>query len=291
MSCRIRHLFVASVACLALPVASAHAVGACDFTTARSSFSGTAVEQAQCLLRTVRKGGNVSSQPARLPEFLASHIGKPTDGMAARLASYLSRAGLAQDGLGGALTSPLSRGNNNSSASPAARYFVIHDTSSPNLGDVADFPADIDVSDRVNRLAGYGGANSKAHVFVNRRGETLTGHAFSVPWRATKLETRAVGRPAKGLFLHIELIQPRHSERGSAQSDIVAPVPGFSPKQYETLALLYTAASARAGSWLVPGFHAAIDEGLEDAHDDPQNFDLDRFSAAVETLQANLSAN
>ena len=36
-----------------------------------------------------------------------------------------------------------------------------------------------------------------------------------------------------------------------------------------------------AGLWLIPAFHAAIDEGLPDAHDDPQNFDLPAFDAAV----------
>lgn len=37
----------------------------------------------------------------------------------------------------------------------------------------------------------------------------MLGHDFSVPWRATKFENKVVGIPAKGLFVHAELIQPR----------------------------------------------------------------------------------
>ena len=61
-------------------------------------------------------------------------------------------------------------------------------------------------------------------------------------------------------------------------------VPGFTEAQYESLALAYIAASMRAGDWLIPGFHAAIDEGLSDGHDDPQNFELSRFDAALAGL-------
>ena len=64
-------------------------------------------------------------------------------------------------------------------------------------------------------------------------------------------------------------------------NDAIAPEPCFSVAQDERLALLYVVAGRRARSWMVPGFHAAIDEGISDAHDDPQNFDLTTFALAV----------
>jgi hypothetical protein len=54
--------------------------------------------------------------------------------------------------------------------------------------------------------------------------------------------------------------------------------------QSERLALLYVAAGRRGGSWMVPEFHAAIDEAISDAHDDPQNFDLTTFALRFSIL-------
>ena len=71
--------------------------------------------------------------------------------------------------------------------------------------------------------------------------------------------------------------------------DAIAPQPGFTPAQYERLALIYTVASLRAGTWLIPGFHAAIDEGISDAHDDPQHFDLTAFDGALQALLASIA--
>jgi hypothetical protein len=45
--------------------------------------------------------------------------------------------------------------------------------------------------------------------------------------------------------------------------------------------MVYIVASVRAGRWLIPAFHAALDEGIPNAHDDPQNFDLAAFDGAV----------
>ena len=38
------------------------------------------------------------------------------------------------------------------------------------------------------------------------------------------------------------------------------------------------------GEWLVPAYHAAIDAGIPDAHDDPQNFDLNLWSKRLNAL-------
>ena len=45
--------------------------------------------------------------------------------------------------------------------------------------------------------------------------------------------------------------------------------------------MLYVLASARAGTWMIPAFHANIDRGIPDAHDDPQNFNLAAFDREV----------
>jgi hypothetical protein len=64
-------------------------------------------------------------------------------------------------------------------------------------------------------------------------------------------------------------------------NDRVAPRPGFTPAQYDRLALLYVAASVRHGRWLIPAFHAVLDSYFAEGHDDPQNFDMNAFSRAV----------
>ena len=70
----------------------------------------------------------------------------------------------------------------------------------------------------------------------------------------------------------------------AARADAIAPTPGFSDKQYERLALLYICASVRRGSWLIPAFHAAVDAGIKDAHDDPQNFELKKFADKLKSI-------
>ena len=90
------------------------------------------------------------------------------------------------------------------------------------------------------------------------------------------------GHALRGLFLHNELIQPRkHLSGYRRRNDFKAPEPGFSPAQYEALALLYVVASVRAGFWMIPAYHAVIDEGIYDKHDDPQNFEFEKFNEAI----------
>jgi hypothetical protein len=90
---------------------------------------------------------------------------------------------------------------------------------------------------------------------------------------------------AKGLQIHIELVQPRKTSPNFPQgNDAISPEPGFTDKQYERLALLYICASMRRGTWLIPAYHSAIDAGIKDAHDDPQNFDLDKFGKKLEEI-------
>ena len=267
---------------------STQRLGPCGFDVVALSFSGDALTQARCLLRPVATGGILPRQPAPLPASLEALIGRPVGDLKSRLRAYLAQRRIAEDAVGGSLDAPLSHARDDDPAAPLARYFVLHDTSVPWLGDAPAFPADDDPA--LNDLRRFAGPDAVAHVFVNRRGETLPGHDFRVPWRATQLENRLVGVASRGLFLHVELAQPRRRDpAGPARNDLVAPVPGFTDAQYAQAALLYAAASARRGDWLVPAFHAAIDEGIAGAHDDPQHFEIARFADALERLRGTLA--
>jgi hypothetical protein len=114
----------------------------------------------------------------------------------------------------------------------------------------------------------------------------MLGHDLEIPWRETKFERAPVFAGAlKGLFLHIELIQPRRRAPGfGRRNDAQAPTPGFTGAQYDRLALVYVIASVRAGTWMIPAFHAAIDADIRGGHDDPQNFDLETFARSLSNL-------
>ncbi len=151
------------------------------------------------------------------------------------------------------------------------------------------FSDDINVRTKINNLGSFKCSDGwgKAHVVVNRSGEMLLDHDFAIPWRETRFEQAANFAGAlKGLFLHVELIQPRRSAAGRGwRNDAQPPNPAFTPAQYDRLALLYVIASVRAEHWLVPAFHAAIDAGIRNGHDDPLHFDVASFADSVRTAR------
>jgi hypothetical protein len=274
-----------AVTAWALAGPSVAAVATCNFDKARLAFAGDARAQARCLLRPVRLMGALGPEQA-LPGALAQRLGEPTVVDRAALAKHL---GTLPDPYAVKAAERLNQPVSSAGGKPAL-YFVIHDTSSPDVG-LKPFPPGFDTDGPGNRLNSYLGANSKAHYFVNRLGEIAQGHDFATPWRATKLELNSVGTAARGRFLHIELIQPRRKEASHpGKYGFVAPDPGFTSSQYDSLALLYVVASTRAGKWMIPAYHAAVDAGLEDGHDDPQAFDLAAFDGAVTRLLGKLSA-
>ncbi len=264
-------------------------MGPCGFDPQTLSFAGTPAEQARCLMRGMDASRNLSRPLDTLPPALASRIGQDS-GLPTRevLSGFLSKQNLEWD-FAANLWQPLSRAQDNDPAAPMARYFVIHDTSGPNFGR-RSFPADVDVNPKINSLAGFKCDDGwgKAHVVVNREGGMLLDHELSVPWRETKFE-RAVnfGGAMKGLFLHVEMIQPRRST-GRRGNDAQPPDPSFTTAQYDRLALIYTIASVRAGRWLVPAFHAAIDAHIRNGHDDPLNFDVQSFAASLDRVTQQL---
>lgn len=264
--------------------------GRCGFQASRQQFRGTPLRQARCLLRDVGPRGLVKTPAVSLPSGLARWIDQPMSRWKVPLRQWLAAHGVSEDDVGGSLDAPLSMAALPGGRGVHARYFVIHDTSWPFI-EAENFPDEDDA--RVNDLTQYAHSSTAlAHVFVNRRGQSMTTHGFDEPWRATKLENRLAGPAGKGLFLHVELVQPRRSDPSQAvRNDSLAPSPGFTPAQYDRLALLYWAASIRAGRGLVPCLHATLDDGFVDGHDDPQNFELTRFDEALRQLAAELGAS
>ena len=266
-------------------------MGACGFDPQTLSFSGTAVEQARCLMRGMDHSRNLAPPMETLPPALAARVGSEA-GLPSRelLSSFLSKQDLEWD-FAAYLWQPVSRADDNDPNAPMARYFVIHDTSGPNFGH-RSFPADVDATAKFNNLYNFACSDGwgKAHIVVNRAGDMLVDHELAIPWRETKFEQAANFNGAlKGLFLHVELVQPRRSASGRGRrNDAQSPDPAFTTAQYDRLALLYIIASVRAEHWLIPAFHAAIDADIRNGHDDPLNFDVEKFADGLQGVVAKL---
>jgi hypothetical protein len=261
----------------------------CKFDGSTLQFAGSPVEQARCLLRPNGIGGVLGPELKTLPPPLKKLIGQLVVLRKDKLRKLLNKHGITEDTLGGSLDLPLAGAQLPGSEYTQALYFVIHDTSSPYLKD-EPFPRyfNADKNWKGNDLQIWI-KQPVAHIFVNRLGESLTTTPFNEAVRkgwGTKFARDVLKAGAKGFQLHIELVQPRRRDPNSSnpENDRIAPVPGFTKQQYEKLALLYLCASMRRGSWLIPAYHSAIDAGIKDAHDDPQNFELNEFATALSSL-------
>jgi hypothetical protein len=273
------------------PVVLKDMAGFCKFDPGTLTFAGTPAEQARCLLNPVQPVGRLGPAMETLPEAIEKRVGGNLDLPShATLGALLRDRGATQD-LIATLADPVSHAHDNDPLSRSATYVIFHDTSTPNYR-TQPWPVSIDDDPKINNLARYECDNDieRAHVFINRTGAIFLAHDFTVPWRATKFETaKNYGSMLKGLFLHIELIQPRRALKGyGRRNDFMAPDPGFSQAQYDSLALVYAVASRRAGFWLIPAFHSVLDEGIRNKHDDPQNFQLETFAASLDHLVGEL---
>ncbi len=251
----------------------------CPFDRTKMEFAGTPIEQAKCLLRPVKRGGVLGDPLKVLPQPLESLIGKPVQINADQLRKYLAAHKIAEDEIGGPISQKVT-----------AKYFVIHDTSTPNYHD-KPIPGIINTPEwPLNNFERWK-KMPVAHMFVNRMGQSMTWHPFSMSWRATKYESKTLTKDeSHGMFVHTELSQPRRADpNGHPGNDAIAADPGFTPAQYERLALLYVAASVEHGTWLVPAYHCCLDSGMVDGHDDPQNFRLDEWGKQVGSLVAGLN--
>jgi hypothetical protein len=267
----------------------------CAFDDTSLSYAGAPQEQARCLMRPVVKGGHLGPPLKKLPAPLDKLIGQSMrlDKLALKL--YLLAHNINEADIGGSLSDALSPANLIESNAPPAHYFVIHDVSTPNYLE-APFPQDINEATWVWNDLNRKWINKKVtHVYINRLGESVTAVDFKTqlpdPNHGTKFARDHLRNKGKGLYIHIELVQPRRTDPlGSPNNDAVAPTPGFTDEQLERLALVYIAASVRRGEWLIPAFHAAVDVGIPDAHDDPQNFDATRWANQIRALLKSIRA-
>jgi hypothetical protein len=262
---------------------------ACTLDQSTLLFVGTPVEQARCLLRPNKIGGVLDNELKKLPGPLENIVGQKVAINNASLRKYLTEHHIDEGSLGGSLDQPLVTAKLPNGDEIPALYFIIHDTSWPYLKD-EPFPANFntDASWKGNKIEVWTN-NPVAHIFVNRLGESVTTTPFAEPVRkgwGTKFARDVLKKDAKGLEIHIELIQPRRHDPANAnpENDRFAPKPGFTEAQYDRLALLYLCASVRRGTWLIPAYHSAIDAGIKDAHDDPQNFKLKKFAKSLKKL-------
>ncbi len=255
---------------------------AAKFDTVKFEFKGTKVEQAKYLLRYVKKYAHLGDSLTTLPPFIDAIL---TDKVKIvplkKLQEYLDKEQLSPLEIGGLLSSPICEVDGKK-----ASYFVIHDTSN-FLKDSTAFPVNIDsVSWRGNRIDDKT-TFKNTHLFINRLGASITSNDMGLPIRGTKFENPnrnpAIQKNILGTFIHIEVIQPRIADPGK-KNDAIAINPGFTMAQYKRLALLYIIASARKGEWLVPTFHAVLDDGIPDGHDDPQNFQIYQFDMQISAL-------
>jgi len=152
-------------------------MGPCVFDAATLSFAGEPADQAKCLMRGMDASRNLAPARETLPSALADRVGGET-GLPSReaLSALLSKQDMEWD-FAAYLWIPVSRANDNDPNAPMARYFVIHDTSGPYYGR-RSFPADIDVSQKINSLNTFRCSDGwgKAHVVINRSGGMLLSH-------------------------------------------------------------------------------------------------------------------
>jgi hypothetical protein len=267
--------------------------GICGFDPARRSFAGSAREQADCLLRPVGEGGSLGA--ANLPDALADLVGKPADLPLQTVRAFLARQGVMEADLGGPVTEGV-----------RADYFIIHDTSTPNCSDPnagatscpsrGHFPPNRDEAGWIDNATfnGYARSGLKiVHVMTNRVGQSFTMVDFGRHMPSTKFESCVDAAQKVKLFIAAENVQPRIGwpaipPAGTRANHLLTPTPGLTARQYDRLALLYVVASARHGKWLIPAYHAVLDQYYVGGHDDPQNFDIGAFSEAIQRTLAGM---
>src|ERR1043165_6871752 len=158
------------------------AKGLCKFDAATLSIAGTPSEQARCLLRPVKKQGNLGDALQTLPQPLENLVGKPFAPSKQDLRTFLQANNIAEKDIGGSLDKPLSSGKTTAGQPTPARYFVIHDTSTPNCSEPGacavqnQFPANMNQPDwsQNKSFNGHKGGAAVAHLITNRVGDSFT---------------------------------------------------------------------------------------------------------------------
>ena len=249
-------------------------------------LSVSKVNQTKCLLRSISNKGHNEVNREFLPEILIDILTDTEVPDKIKFKKYLDKVSINEFEIGGSLDDPLSTTKGKPKEQKMAEYLVIHDTSWPNMKN-KPFPKNMNDNNwKFNKFETWG---KPVHVFINRVGNSYTKRNFSKSWRATKFENKSKKR--KGLFLHVELVQPRVENVEESEKKSLAPVPGFTDEQLRRLAVVYIAASIRKGSWLIPTFHGVLDAGIPKAHDDPKNFDLYKWTDFLEEILTELDSD
>lgn len=248
-----------------------------EFDKAKMEYKGTKSAQAKMLMRHIEIWGKITEKEAKLDTAFLNLLSIKVGVTKEQLQKYLSSKNITNNEIGGDINSPVSH-IIVSGKKIFAKYFVIHDVSSPVYKN--DFPSNInDESWSFNNVSKW--TKKVTHVYLTRTGKSKAVADFSEGLRATKFELKTLGTQSRGLYIHIELVQPRVYPPGNEKNAPVAPKPGFTDAQYDRLALLYICSSFRKNEWLVPAFHANIDQKLNDSHDDPQNFETKKFTDKI----------
>lgn len=109
------------------------------FNPQTQSFEGTPVEQAKYLLAPVKKYAKIGENLAVLPPILEQILsGNPMIDKQ-KLKNYLSNNQITEENIGGNIDDVVSI----TQVGNLAKYFVIHDTSTPNYGQL-QIPSNID---------------------------------------------------------------------------------------------------------------------------------------------------
>jgi len=117
---------------------------------------------ARCLIRLVLRGGNSGPIPGVLPQTLKELIGRPMNVTLVKLRQYLADNGIKDSSVGGEVNQDVTK----------ARFFLIHDTSAPEIS-AANFPAYMnEAAWGGNKLSNWVQSSTPTHVFVNRVGES-----------------------------------------------------------------------------------------------------------------------
>lgn len=264
--------------CLFLLSAASSQANICKWNTSMRTFTGPALEQALCLLTPVKATGSLSLPLTALPSSLEELTGQPFSLPRQQVEKFLYQKNLAPQDYGGAtgIRVSLAQGN-------AARYFVIHGTNHPQF-DIFPFPSDINTSPIINNFKQFG---RHYHVIINRSGHAHTALDFFTPLRATRFERKKAGKKAKGLFLHVGLIQPLARLQDGTHK---IPDPAFTKAQYQHLAICYIAASQRAGTWLIPAYAAVIDHSIAQGGKGPRGFSLVAWAEAIRIIYRQISS-
>lgn len=272
-----------------LPVISLAQTASEQFDFKNLKYLGTVEQQCEILLRRPLRGGHVEKKKTYIDSAFLRLITQKLNIGKTKLKNYLNRHLIDENDIGGSIDNKISTIINPSTRLPdTAKYFIFHDVSYEQPG--IEFPTNIDsLSYQANQFSYWTKVQKAqkevlAHVFVNRLGESQTYADFSKPCLTTKFENSKYNKQfsLKGLFLGVELVQPRLRPNARTKYYSIAPTEGFTAKQYERLAIIYIAASVRKGSWLIPAFHICIDELLDpNSHDDPQKFELTNFTDSV----------